>query len=762
MIRDYVTLKQAAGLEQLNYFTFYRRYERTLKSGSANFEKVTYRGYNNKKCPLVPTTFLSAKARKIRREAVKTDTAGEWGRITEGMKINMKIKEAARGALVVNNAVRCDTDEKGNCGLAVTVPAATPDCGGGKETGGGDTPWYIGYDVNEYMAKYPENYRRGAAIYDSVARYTEYRGKNKAEFAAGLAAGLNISAQSFYRFVKLYIQCLAITGGQNAEGGGRRVLCLCRKPYRKREGAALNEQMRALIQKIWFSPDTAKNLYKREKVYRVFRREAEYSGWDKTSLPSYMTVSRYIDDLEAEGENARFLLTRGEREFKRVKGVKGRRDCGSLKAMELVAGDTHTFDCFVTAGEGKRQRVIRPLLVGFMDMRTRALVGFGVCETSDSQTIKDVLFSMVMEKTNPDNPFWGVPKVLLIDNGKDYTSQYLTGRSRKQRTSRGLMDESELAGIYAELGIERDMRSLPYHAWVKGQVERFFGTICEDFTKELASYKGTLTGSLTSGKVVKNLRDLQRNGELLDIADFAARFENWVLNIYHKREHKGLKEQKEANPTPLGAWQTAEHYLKAAPPMRYLKERALVRVTRFVRQTGIRLLGCDYMAEGLLPYINTRRKVIVGYDRKDAGRVFVYDGQSKEFICEAENIKLLNPLAPVGDKDLEAHLRIQKRQLKQAKEIIEKMQSGGEPIDAAGIESKNRRVITPKIKKKQSVIAMPPVPANRRTRGRPSKAAQAQARELSYRQAGAEGKKPEEKILTSFLEKMAEEALLRM
>ena len=312
---------------------------------------------------------------------------------------------------------------------------------------------------------------------------------------------------------------------------------------------------------------------------------------------------------------------------------------------------------------------------------------------------------MVMPKKNKSNPFEGVPRVLLIDNGKDYTAECLTGRSRKVRVS----IDSDTEGFYSEVGIERDMRSLPYQAWTKGQIERFFGGVCEDFTKDIYSYTGTLTGSLTSNKVKKDIKTMFEKGQLMSIEDFADKFEYWVLEVYSKKNHSGLREQREKWKTPIEVYQNAERYYKPAPPIEYLERMAMVKEHKKVYATGIKLLGCDYMCEELFPYINSSKGVTIRYNPHDVTSINVYDVKTDKLICRCGNATILNPLAAVDDKSLEAHIKAQKRQERQARELIAMAQMPYEERMAAeNIADKSKAVVLPELMDSdRKVIAMP-------------------------------------------------------
>ena len=101
----------------------------------------------------------------------------------------------------------------------------------------------------------------------------------------------------------------------------------------------------------------------------VYKRQA--NGWP---IPSYQSVCRYISHLMADGqlESAHFLAAKGDRAWKNKRMVKALRDTRSLQVMEVLLGDEHTFDCWVSykLPNGK-VTAIKPKLVAWIDARSR-------------------------------------------------------------------------------------------------------------------------------------------------------------------------------------------------------------------------------------------------------------------------------------------------------------------------------------------------------------------------------------------------------
>jgi len=229
-------------------------------------------------------------------------------------------------------------------------------------------------------------------------------------------------------------------------------------------------------------------------LYEKLTAIANINKWEK--IPSYQTVTRYISYLmEDEGmRNAWFLASRGTREYKNKVMVKGSRDTKGLQVMQIVMGDEHTFDCWVSYKQPNGKVIaIKPHLAAWVDMRSRVIMGDVMCKDANSDILKQSLLKMIYSEPG------GVPEYLYIDNGKDYTAKTMTGRDRNDRS--GMNFDNETMGFYKSIGIKDDHRALPYEPWSKGQIERFFRTVCNKFTRWMKSYTGTLTGSKTSDKV---------------------------------------------------------------------------------------------------------------------------------------------------------------------------------------------------------------------------------------------------------------------
>ncbi len=558
--------------------------------------------------------------------------------------------------------------------------------------------WYMNVDLNMYIEANKTQYYEAVELKKKIEDYFNITVKDKTEYTEEYASKLGMSGRNFRRKVDAYIEGAAWALQKHEEDGQNydyfKVLALCRAPNKlKGDHISLTDEMKVEIQNIWFNPMFAANRRTITKLYKKILEIGEKKDW--LLIPSYITVTRYVKQLNEKYSNERFLAEFGDREFKRKKMIKVRRDTSLLQVMELVQGDAHTFDCWVKiTRQNGTVTAIKPYLVALIDTRSRCLVGWAICEVPNNQVIKKCLMHMMYKKEN--SPIEGVPRILLIDNGKDWTAKTLTGRPRTERITL----DGEIRGFYKSIGIQDDMRALPYQAWTKGQIERFFRTVCNDFTSSFDSYTGTLTGSLTIGKVKKDIKGMLTEEKLLDMEGFAKLFNKWLNEDYHLRKHRGLKEQGEESPTPYDVFMSADKYEKAAPPIEYARLLLLESVERHVTATGFSLFTNNYHHELLGPFID--KKVIVRYSMEDLNIVQVYSCDGVK-ICEAKANQWLNPLAGAEDEFLKQHIMSQNRQKKNVKKTLEYLQT---PYEER--LKKKQTVILPELSgEPQKVVSMP-------------------------------------------------------
>ncbi len=324
--------------------------------------------------------------------------------------------------------------------MEIASQPADPDAGKELE-GKQERPWYVDIDYEWFMHQYQKKYYEACELGNVIRRFLQESRKHKGdltEFTDQFAKdNLSKSGRTFRRMVEAYQEAenwAAVLGKRDGCSYDYfKVIALCRKPKTVGTFPSIPEDMKQAVKNIWFEKEFAQNRRNRQDLYEVLEEIAVRMGWKK--LPSYQTVNRYVSWLmEHEGLRSAYDYQRnGAREWKNKNMVKRIRDTKGLKVLEMLQGDEHTFDLWVMYKTKSGKEIpIRPKLVAWIDTRSRMILGDIICRDADSQVLKESLIKLMYE----DLP-GQVPRYLYIDNGKDYTSKVLTGRTgiiRKRRT----------------------------------------------------------------------------------------------------------------------------------------------------------------------------------------------------------------------------------------------------------------------------------------------------------------------------------------
>ena len=661
----YVTLNEAAELEGISYNTMKQR----LTDGIKKIDKIRKkREGGGKDITLVSVNSLSKRARNA---------------YTERQKLK-ELAESAADLLEEEHRV--------------------------------ERPWYVDADYEWFEHQYKKRVYEATEMGNVIRRFLRESAAHKKDLTAFTESfaqeHLGKSGRTFYRKVQAYQQAEAWAAILEEEDGCTydylKVLALCRKPKDAGTFPSIPADVKQAIKNIWFNKDFAVNRRTRQDLYEVLEEIASDKGWEK--LPSYQTVVRYIAHLMEDGNlrSAYEYQKKGIRRWKNENMVKRARDTKSLKVLEMLQGDEHTFDLWVMYKTKSGKEIpIRPKLVCWIDTRSRMILGDIICRDADSQVLKESLIKLMYV----DLPGL-VPRYLYIDNGKDYTSKEMMGVDRKDRHNQEAKDrffdmefDRATRGFYHDMGIEDEHISMPYEPWTKGQIERSFGTAIEKFSKKFASYTGTLTGSKTDAKVPKDIKRMAERGELLSMEEF---YEEWkkYKEKYINRIHGGLRNAGEEYRRPIEVFEHEERYIKAAPPRSYAVMALMKSEEALVRNIGIKRNGYYYMDDALLGYIG--QKVMIKVDPYDVTSIYAIDSCGKA-ICQAYSQELLQ-FGKVSDETLQEHRKRQNRQLRAVREAVEEANipfDGDEAAAHKGMVGGVKLTIGKDATKKSKVVAMP-------------------------------------------------------
>ncbi|MGN8000150.1 Mu transposase C-terminal domain-containing protein [Sphingomonas sp. 22176] len=197
----------------------------------------------------------------------------------------------------------------------------------------------------------------------------------------------------------------------------------------------------------------------------------------------------------------------------------------------------------------------------------------------------------IWRKADPAWPVCGIPDVLHIDHGSDFTSLHLEQAAA----------DLSIRLIYSTVARPRG----------QGKIERLFRTINDMFLPDLP-------GHLIRGKPL--------SAPALSLDELRVRFETFVCGVYYRRLHGSTGE------APVARLQKGG-FLPTMPDSLDQLGLLLVHVPkpRKVLRDGIRLLGRRYVEPTLAAFVG--EKVTVLYDPRDLTEVHVY--HEGRFACRA-------------------------------------------------------------------------------------------------------------------------------
>ena len=276
----------------------------------------------------------------------------------------------------------------------------------------------------------------------------------------------------------------------------------------------------------------------------------------------------------------------------------------------------HTeLDILIVGLDGKPDR---PWLTVIMDDYARAICGYTVFSGAPSaMNTALALRQAIWRKADPGWAMCGIPDVLHVDHGSDFTSHHL------QRTAIDL----HIRIIHSTVGRPQG----------RGKIERFFGTINTELLSTLPGHSAPGARTPTPG---------------MDLTALDRAIGNFIT-VYNDRPHREL------GISPRTAW-IAEGWLPRMPDSLAQLDHLLLTVpkSRIVQRDGIHFQGQRYLAPTLAPLVG--RPVTIRYDPRDISEIRVYDHDT--FVCVA--IDEDHPTLRPSLHDIETARRAQRRALR--------------------------------------------------------------------------------------------------
>lgn len=380
------------------------------------------------------------------------------------------------------------------------------------------------------------------------------------------------------------------------------------------------------------------------------------------SIPAPPTFRRFANWYKANYFDKWTLLRDGEKALKEDVIPHIKRDISKIEVGDVLVADGKRLNFqVINPFTGKP---CRATLIGFLDWKSTALVGYEIMIEENTQNIASALRNAILNLGK-------IPKFMYLDNGRAFRGKYFVGSAK--------FDEIGLKGIYEKLGITTVFAN-PYNARAK-VIERFFLEMQESFEKLLPSYIGTSI----ENKPARLRRNEKFHNEMHQ--GFIPTIQQTIQMINSWLEYKNsltcpndksktiqemldsIEKRRRAEAEESCGEQDSQCRLTRAPKQqeinpRELDDLMLAQEVKTITSQGIRFLKSDYYNDALY---GLRQKVIIKYSLFDLSYINVYTVSGK-FLCRADRITLTHPLAHyTGEvKDIEDYKqKIQKqKQLK--------------------------------------------------------------------------------------------------
>ena len=235
---------------------------------------------------------------------------------------------------------------------------------------------------------------------------------------------------------------------------------------------------------------------------------------DKTKKRRVPSLTAFIKRLEKEAPKPLMIAREGKRAANiAFKETKNTQDISLI--LQRVEADHTQLDLFIV--DKKSSLVLgRPYVTAILDYKSKSVLGFYIGFESPSYLSiaralrhailpKSYLKDLYPEVVN-DWPCYGIPRVLVVDRGKDFES-------------------IALVDACLDLNI-RIHRNPGRHPWYKGTVERYFRSLNDDL---LSDKRGKVFPNI----VDSNAYNSEKNAVItMDL--FLQIFHKWVVDIYQK------------------------------------------------------------------------------------------------------------------------------------------------------------------------------------------------------------------------------------
>jgi putative transposase len=323
---------------------------------------------------------------------------------------------------------------------------------------------------------------------------------------------------------------------------------------------------------------------------------------DTSKKLKVMSQTAFIKRLEKEAKKQLMIARMGKEETNKVfKTAKQTQETSLI--LQRVESDHTQLDLFIV--DDKESLVLgRPYVTALLDYKSKSVLGFYIgFEKPSYLSIARALRQAILPKSyvkelyedvENDWECYGIPRVLIVDRGKDFES-------------------IALRDACLDLNI-RIQRNPGKHPWYKGSIESYFKSLNNDLLNDM------------KGKVFPNIVDSNsynpQKHAVITMSSFLKIFHIWLIDIYHQ------KKVSRGKIIPSVSWKEDLDRV----PRRVMNKNALdivlaEKASRKNNTDGILFEHIQYDSDELakLRAETGFQKVEFKYNREDLGYIYVLD-----------------------------------------------------------------------------------------------------------------------------------------
>ena len=481
----------------------------------------------------------------------------------------------------------------------------------------------------------------------------------------------NISRGTLYRWIKQY-----------KEHNSSEALAPKYKYSKEMEyNTILDETMKKVLLSFLLHPNRLKmgKAIKFTKAYLKLK-----CGYEE--LPCDLTFKRFAEHFRDTHFDVWTYARDGKKAYHDNVEAYLERDISLLEVGDVLVADGHVLNFQVL--DPLTGRPARATLVGFLDWKSSALVGYEIMMTENKQCIASALRNAILN-------LGMIPKVVYQDNGKGFKAKFFQHCD---------FEEEGFNGVYANLGIH-SVFAKPYNARAK-VIERYFLEFQEELEKGMPSYVGTS---------IEDKPAWMKRGEFLHRKFHERLTKGYVPTISEAVQYiNGWLEFHNSQACPHDKNMTIKECLNSVQkqniPINLLNDLMMETQQRTINKHGITFLNMHYRNDMLL---GLRDQVNIRYSLFDLSKIYVYSTKG-EFLCVADRVQKVHPMARVLGtvKDYneykEQYVK-QQHQLKRVEKIVKQIYPA-EALEILEIERNNPPVQIEEFKEEKKKRERKPTP----------------------------------------------------